>query len=339
MQGGLLTRGAALDCGLSPSMISKLIRDRQWVIVRRGVYADAEVWETLDPYRGRPRLQSRAAMLTLQRGWVLSHDSAAHEWGLDLLVPKEPFVHITRPGFTSAWSRAGVKHHYAHFQPAQRVVLDEIPVLDRARTVVDIGREHGEEAGEVVADSALRQGVPRSELVAAYGAMSCWPGITGARRAVHQADARAENPAETLGRRLVRELNLGEPDAQFPIQLSTGIVWCDLRVGNHIFEIDGRVKYRSTDHGGVAERSAEDVVWDEKQRERLISAEGLGVSRLFWSDYWGPRRLQALVRLDRECRITEARHGPHLHATLAQSAAAIRAQYGWRDGANHRRRA
>lgn len=337
LQGGLLTRHDALDCGLSPSMISKLIRDREWIIIRRGVYADADAWAALDPYRGRPRLQSRAAMLTMQRGWVLSHDSAAHEWGMNILVPEQPHVHITRPGFTTAWSRAGVKHHYAHFQPAQRVMLDDIPVLDIARTAVDIGREHGEEAGEVACDSALHLGVPRGALVEAYGSMTCWPGITGARRAVHQADARAENPAETLGRRLVRELNLGEPDVQFPVRISTGTAWCDLRIGNHVFEIDGRVKYRSAEHGGVATREIEEVLWAEKQRERLVCAEGLGVSRIFWADYWGSRRAEALLRLRRDYFVTEDRFGPELNPILAQSAALIRSQQGWRDGKANRR--
>src|SRR3990170_3827595 len=93
--GGLITRQEALDCGVTPSEIAQLVRAKRWVIVRRGVYADATIWADLDEYRGRPRLRSRAAIATMRRGWVLSHDSAAHELGLDILHPKEPFVHVT----------------------------------------------------------------------------------------------------------------------------------------------------------------------------------------------------------------------------------------------------
>ena len=115
-QDGLVTRAQALDLGLSPVSITALLR-RDWVVVRRGIYADATLWEQLDPYRGRPRLRTRAALLNVRRGWVLSHDSSAHEHGLDILQPDEPYVHITRPGHTNAWTKAGVKHHLAGFVP------------------------------------------------------------------------------------------------------------------------------------------------------------------------------------------------------------------------------
>ena len=45
------------------------------------------------------------------------------------------------------------------------------PVLDRARTVADIAREHGLRHGVVAADSALRAGVTRSQLEAAVRPM------------------------------------------------------------------------------------------------------------------------------------------------------------------------
>ena len=57
-----------------------------------------------------------------------------------------------------------------------------------------------------------------------------------------------------------------------------------MRIGCHVFEFDGRVKYRRPEQGGVADRPADEVVWDEKKRERLICAEGLGLSRIIWED-------------------------------------------------------
>lgn len=314
-----------------PSEITASLRAGHLVVIRRGVYAERAVWDVLDVYRGRPRLEARAAVLMLQRGWVLSHDSAAHELGLELLRPKDPHVHITRPGFTSAWTRYGVKHHYARFRPRQIVNLDGFPVLDMARTAVDIGREHGEWAGVVTCDSAMRHGVSRSALMEAYLPMDHWPNVTCARAAVDFADPRAESAAESLARILVAELGIGEPDPQFPVAIETGIAWCDIRVGNHVFEVDGRIKYRSEESGGVARRPVDDVIWEEKRRERLICAEGLGMSRIFWEDFWGARRENAKRRIRTEYDVTAARFGPQLAERLARSAEAIRARSGRRD--------
>lgn len=327
-QGGLLTRRDALDAGMLPSEITASLRAGELVVVRRGVYADRAVWDALDAYRGRPRLEARAAVLMLQRGWVLSHDSSAHELQLEMLRPTDPHVHITRPGFTSAWTRYGVKHHYARFRPHQLVKLDGFPVLDMARTAVDIGREHGEWAGVVTCDSAMRHGVSRSALIEAYLPMNHWPNVTRARAAVDFADPRAESAAESLGRILVAELGVGEPDPQFPVAIETGIAWCDIRVGNHIFEVDGRIKYLPPERGGVASRRVEDVLWEEKKRERAIRAEGLGVSRILWEDYWGDRRREARARLRADVEETIARFGPKLSERLARQAAEIRAGRG-----------
>jgi hypothetical protein len=129
-------------------------------------------------------------------------------------------------------------------------------------------------------------GVPRSALEAALEPMRSWPNITKARTAVSLADGGARNPGEGLARHLVLELGLADeaPETQFPLWIEGRVAWCDLRVGCHVFEFDGRLKYRRTDEGGIAERP-EDVIWEEKKRERLIAAEGVGVSRIVWEDF------------------------------------------------------
>ena len=333
---GLVTRADALDAGLPPSRIAELLRAGKLVIVRRGVYADAEIWAGLDEYRGRPLMRARAATLTMQRAWVASHDSAALELAMPLIRPQDSLVHVTRPGYTTAWTRYGVKHHYARFLPGQAVVVGGRKVLCPARTAVDIAREHGEAAGVIACDWALRNGVTRAELIEAYLPMAHWTGVPDARAAVDFADGRAETLAESLGRLLVKELDLGDPDPQFPIRIQTGITWCDIRVGNHMFEIDGRIKYQPVGQGGVALRPAEEVVWEEKKRERLICAEGVGVSRIIYEDFWGTRRESAKRRLVSEYQVSERRFGAELDPRLARDAEQIRGEFGWRDRAPQR---
>jgi hypothetical protein len=186
------------------------------------------------------------------------------------------------------------------------------------RTALDLGREHGFTAGVVACDGALRRGVTRGQLEAQLATMLCWPGITASREAVLYADPGAESVGESLSRLLLDELDLGVVDTQFPVRTASGTFWCDLRIGRHLFEFDGRVKYVRIEEGGVADRDPGDVVWDEKNRERLLVAEGLGVSRIIWDDLWGRARERAKHRLRAEYALTVNRFGtvlpPHLAA-------------------------
>ena len=54
----------------------------------------------------------------------------------------------------------------------------------------------------------------------------------------------------------------------------------------------------------MADRPADEVVWEEKKRERLICAEGLGVSRIIWEDLWGAARERAKDSTAAEYRLS-----------------------------------
>jgi hypothetical protein len=327
--GGLLTWAQARDGGLSTSDIRHLVRTGALVPLRRGLYIDGEYWRSLDPHREQHRVRTRAVIAGLKRGFVVSHDSAAHELELDIVVPPVPHTHITRPGSTTAWSRYGVKHHYARYTSTQIVVVDGLEVLDAARTAVDIAREHGEPYGEIACDSALRLGVSKGALRDACAPMTNWPHILRTRRAVDFARLGAQTAIETLGRMLVEELGVGETDLQFPVRVKDGrVLWGDIRVGCHIFETDGKVKYLSPEEGGVAAESPAAIAWKAKKRDRLLSAEGLGTSHIHWEDCWPPRRAHTLVRLREEYDDTVRQFGDRLPERLVREAQEIRGQRG-----------
>ncbi len=324
---GLITRAQALDCGLAAAEIRRCLRSGELVLVCRGVYADGPVWADLDEYVGRPRLRTRAAIRTMTRGWVVSHDSSADEHGLPILKPPDPHVHVTRPGTTGAWTKNGVKHHLARFTDDQVVELGDVRVLDLPRTAVDIAREHGSPYGEIACDATLRHGVPRAALAAAAAPMTNWPHIRRTREAINFADPRAESAVETMGRLLVTELQLGPVDPQFPARLEDGrVVWGDIRVGCHLFECDGKIKYTPVTDGGVAEKPITEVVWEEKKRERLLHRVGLGTSRIFFEDYWSPQRKAALARMQAEYDETVARFGDRLPEHLVRNARELRGE-------------
>ncbi|GEP36670.1 hypothetical protein NPS01_03330 [Nocardioides psychrotolerans] len=219
-------------------------------------------------------------------------------------------THVTRPGLVGSHVRHDVKHHLAPYDASQLVVVHDRWVLDAARTAADVAREHPLAHGVVAFDSALRLGVTRGALEAAVEPhMRCWPHVKRVRVALDLAAVGADNPGETLARLLVSELGFGRPEAQFGLTDGLRTVFCDLRIGRHVFEFDGRLKYHRVEDGGVALVSADDVVWREKQRQDFICGFKLGMSRIVWDDLWGTRREQALVRMRREVTDTVARFG------------------------------
>jgi len=239
---------------------------------------------------------------------VMSHDSAALALGMGILRRPE-LVHVTRPHVIGSRTHFGVKHHGAVYHPDQVVTIGGIDVLNPARTAVDIGREHGELAGVVACDAALRLGVRRTDLVRAHEPMRNWPHIIRARRAVELADPGAETVGETLLRMLVLGLGIGPVQTQFELREGSRSARCDMRVGRHIFEFDGRVKYRRRAEGGVADRSPDDVLWEEKLRQDWVCGFKLGMSRVTYAELWEPEKSRTKIRLRREFDSTCARFG------------------------------
>ena len=219
---GLITRPEALDLGVSPLDIVHLVRGGEWVIVRRGVYAQRQLWDSLDEFAGRPLLEREQRFARCGEVGYSATTRLRTPLEMAILTPEDPFVHVTRPGWTGAWTEFGVKHHLARYLPEQVVDVGGLRALDLARTAVDIARERGVPDGVAACDSAMRMGVPRSALVAAYEPMRNWPGVRSVRTAVELADPGAQNPNESLGRMLVTELGYGRPETQFPLMVEAG---------------------------------------------------------------------------------------------------------------------
>lgn len=319
---GLVTGRHLRELGFDARLVARWVRRGELVAVRRGVYTTRGLWESWDEYVARPTALIRAAHLTMDVPHVFSHDSAAILQRLPLLRPQDSEVHVTRNGVNGSRLRYGVRHHGAPYHPDQIRHVDGLPCLDVPRTVADIAREHGYRAGLVAADGALQLGFSRADLEAAAAPMRSWPGRTTVGAVLADADPGAESAAETLGRELVKELGIGDVETQFPIRIPSGVVWCDLRVGCHMFEIDGRKKSRPIAEGGLAEGDQHQLLWDERRRQRDVCAEGVGMSRIYWEDFWGASRERARERLLREYEVTARRFGttlpPHLEELARQ---------------------
>lgn len=309
--GGVFTRRHAVECGYSERELKTLTGHRgAWVVVRRGAYADRSLWDSLDE-DGRYLLRVRAVALALRHAAVVSHGSAAVVLGMPMRPRWRELAHVTRPGVHGSRTENGVKHHLGTLAEHDLVVVGGLRVTGLARTALDVGREHGYEDGVVAADAALRLGATREDLVRGLEPMRCWPGITPARAAVEVADAGAQTVGESLLRLMVLELEIGTPQTQFVITEGGRRAEVDLRVGRHLFEFDGRVKYRGRESGGVADEPPEQVVWREKQREDWVRRAdgGYGMSRVVWAEMFGARRRATLRRLKEEFEGTLRRFG------------------------------
>lgn len=308
-QWGLVTRRQALTAGMSDHQVDNLVKGGTWVVVRRGVYAEAVYLALLTSDQHRRVLDDRAASLRIAEPHAMSHHSAAAVLQLDVLHEPTPFTHVGRPGIVGSHIRHGVKHHLAPFSPSQVVTVGGVPVLDGPRTALDIAREHGYLQGLVAADSALRAGATRADLEAAAAVMTHWPFATVVRDVVASASPLTDSIAETLGRDFVIELGYGVPQLQFGLTADGRTAWCDLRLGRHFFEVDSRLKLRSTALGGLSAKAPEATLWDEKLRQDFVTGFKTGVSRLTWNDFFGQQRKRALERCRREYLDTCSRFG------------------------------
>ncbi|CAN5424277.1 hypothetical protein BH10ACT10_BH10ACT10_10240 [soil metagenome] len=135
--------------------------------------------------------------------------------------------------------------------------------------------------------------------------------MTRARAALRVADGGAQNVGESLLRLMVLELDVGVPETQYVVREGSRWAAVDVRVGRHLFEFDGRVKYLDREQGGVADRPVTQVLWEEKQREDWLrrAQGGHGMSRVVWSEMFGTERGRTVRRLAREYAQTRSRFG------------------------------
>ena len=305
-QHGLITFHQLAEKGMSNQDVRRLLTAGELIRIRRGVYADAEAWQALNIYTEQPVLRVRATSLTLQADpYVFSHDSAAIVLKMGAPHPPTSLVHVTRPKVHGDAVRAGVKHHLAPHQDDDVVDVDGLRILRPARTALDMAREHGRVAGLAACDAALRSGVTRAELEEVLARMRCWPRSRIMKYCVEMADDGAETYLESQGRDLVLELGIGRPVTQFGLTDGQRRVYCDMRVGRHIFELDGVLKYDEDNPSGEAPKV---VLLKEKQRQDFVTGFKLGASRITAYDC-GAGRALAIRRLTREYDDTCERFG------------------------------
>jgi hypothetical protein len=292
-QGGVFTAAQARAVGHTESQLQALRRRKILVSVRRGVYAWSAVYVTADP-QTQHRIDCAAVRLTLEAPAVLSHQSAGVIHGLEMLDADLSTVHVTRGDTSGARQEAGVHHHVAEI-PDEHLLerTDALDVTTVARTAVDIARSTDRYECAVAAfDSALRLGVPLSELRAVVDRCRSWPGARFVSTALDFADGRAANPGESWSRVVLAQQGVAPDDLQVAVYDADGLIgYVDFGWKGVVGEFDGRYKY-GLSAGGSA--GVSDALWAEKKREDRLRAQR-EVVRWTVADLHEPGRLAARV--------------------------------------------
>jgi very-short-patch-repair endonuclease len=135
-------------------------------------------------------------------GGTVSHLSAAVHWGWKIKSPPEQPT-VTVPRNRCGLDTDGVEVHWADLMPDQRDRHVTTPI----QTVVDCARAYEPDIAQCVADSALRGGLRKDELLAAAQA-SPRTGRTRALQVITAADGRSANPFESVLRKIALEAGL-----------------------------------------------------------------------------------------------------------------------------------
>ena len=199
-------------------------------------------------------------------GGVLSHLSAAQWWGWKVKFPPTR-THVTVP----ANRRRPAGNLAVHFaQLAEKEIHRD--VTDQARTVIDCARTLPFDEALAVADSALRSGdIDRTDL---ENALSGCP-RTGRRRAervVECADARADNPFESVLRAIASDVAGLEVEPQGEVP---GVGWVDLLDRRRGIVIEAE---------SFEFHAGRDAMRRDVQRYTACTRLGLVVVRFLWEE-------------------------------------------------------
>ena len=293
-QYGVFFRDQALDCGYRDTEIAALVREGDWVRLRRGAYATREAAEADGP-AGLHVLTVRAATHQLSGLVVVTGASALAV--LDVPVWGVPLdrAHVHRePGKTSR-SEAGVTHHVGPLPDDQVLEVRGLLVASPAWGLVAAARAASFEAGVVMADGVRRiHHVEVAELKDVAECQRDWAGSVKANRVIDFSDPRAATVGESRGRVLIARLGLPAPDLQRRIEDTDGRL---IGISDFYFdeyrtagEFDGRLKYGRElyeSSGRLDELDLGEVLWREKRREDAFRDHGHEVVRFVWSELDG----------------------------------------------------
>jgi hypothetical protein len=211
-QYGVIARSQALEFGLTPRAIDRLLHNREWERVAPRVYRIAGAQKHF-------RQQLMVLSLWADEGGAVSHRSAGWLWGLSGVDPG--FLEVTVVGGRPP-STGVILHRAPPLEECDRAVVDGITTTTPARTICDLAAVLTSDVLEIALDDALRRrlvSLPR--LKWQLGRMSCRgrKGIGTLRELIDQRapDFRPNTPLETRIGRVLLKSDRELPVTQFEV--------------------------------------------------------------------------------------------------------------------------
>lgn len=266
--------GVALAAGFTEGQVRAALQRGLLVRSRHGVI---QLVDTVAGHDPRPdwlamRLRHidavRAALAAVGPGAFATYDSAALVIDCPRAVTTEPtHVSLCIPGVPD-YTGPGLVVRGSPISDRFVTVVDGIPTTDVRRTAVDLARgrslwsaltpldaasrlivarqsgAHGNDLRRAVRDPALAR-IARAELEYALEAITGWPGVVAARRALRYATPAAESPAESRSRGWFLAAGIASLDVGVPIPVGRRTYWADFcdEKRRVIGEADGWIKY------------------------------------------------------------------------------------------------
>lgn len=298
----LVFRPDVLKQGTTDAMLRRALRTGAIERVWQGAYLP--VTAGVDSHTVRLE-RYRAKVIAAARhggpGRTASHTSGAAMHRIPMLHPDYSTVHFTS-ATTGKRSARGLIHQ-AKLSSSDVVMLDDIPVTSRVRSICDVARIGTVQQAVCALDSGLHLGVPMAELEEQVRRLGRHHGASTLRAALSMANALAESVGETVSRLVMADdPQIPVPELQAPIEIDldgTTTVFGDFgwRDANGVLrlvgEFDGRIKYHRSNPWD--DSMPEETIYEEKLREDAIRATGPSLVRWTWTESMRPKVLQLKI--------------------------------------------
>jgi hypothetical protein len=279
-QQGIVARWQMVELGMSEQMIKTRLRRGSLHRLHRGVFASGHRSITTE---GR----WMAAVLAFGPDAVLSHRSAGQLWGL---VPRSSIAsEVTRPGHVR---RPHLVAHQATLRRDEVVWVRGIPVTSVPRTMFDLAATRSEREVERAWNEMEVRGF--RDRLSVPDLLERYPGSKGSLMLARLAERKelpvgvTRNDLEEAFLALIDRFGLPRPrmNAHLAVRdrfYEIDCLWEDRRVA---IELDGGAAHKTTK-----------AFHDDRERDRILTAEGFTTARVTWDHIRGtPQEVAADLR-------------------------------------------
>lgn len=263
-QHGVVTCRQLVKAGLTGSAVQRRLRSGRLRPVHRGVYQVGPIES--------PRARPMAAVLAAGPGALVSHRTAGSHWEVGPAAGRDDPVDLTKAG-GGRHPMPGIRFHRAvPVLPAERTVLDGIPITAPGRTLVDLSGVVGSRELERAVALAERRGLVTLEALAALVVRHRGRRGIPILRAILAAEggarlARSELEAVLLD--LIRSAGLPLPGM-------------NVTIGPYEVDFLWRREGIAVETDGFRHHSSRPRFENDRRKDAYLAARGVKVIRLSW---------------------------------------------------------